>query len=641
MNRTSTRVLAALFAFSFHLHCGGSENALVSTPDENPPPENIRIAHYESCDALLSDVQANATADMEASMEASRSCNVWAEDDVPATADGAENGADAGDYTDTNLQVAGVDEPDIIKTDGNFIYAIGTDGFFVFSANDPTPLAPVSFYAEPGASNLLLTDAGVVLFSSFSDTDSNRYRLRVSLISVKDPATPTLEKSFALDGEIANSREVDGRIHVGIKSQFFYPAWIAPEIDIDTQYAAACEGDKAAMAELDLAIEMAKQKNAALIATIPLEDYLPHFSTPAIDGSAACGEIAKEIGSTADQLIGLMSLDMQSESYTLTLVKGQADELYASPRAVYLVSLWDWTSGDRTAIHRFSIDETDGETLHQYAGSGSVTGHIENRYALGEYEDALVVTTSTQTPSPTFASQSFLNTLYILDTAKPDLPILGTVENIGSYEKMYATRVIGDMAYVVTYEKIDPLFAISIANPLAPAIQGELEVSGYSEYLHPLDHNHLIGLGKEAVEDESGDFAWYQGLKLSIFDVSGTPRLVTDHTIGDRGSESQALYDAHAFTFDPERGRLYLPVELYEGGQTSVSDYGDYQYGGIHILDVTPDAITPVAEIPLPSGQALRTLAIGEFLYAMDTDTLYAIDMAHQYQIVETAGLEN
>jgi hypothetical protein len=152
---------------------------------------------------------------------------------------------------------------------------------------------------------------------------------------------------------------------------------------------------------------------------------------------------------------------------------------------------------------------------------------------------------------------------------------------------------MGDKAYMVTFRQVDPLFVIDLSDPENPEVLGELKITGYSDYLHPYDENHIIGIGKEATD--SGRF---QGLKVSLFDVSdvGNPLEVAKIEIGARGTSSDALYDHKAVLFDKGRNLLVLPVDLYEeGNDTDVGfapwAYGKFVWQGAYVLDISPDGI--------------------------------------------------
>jgi len=159
------------------------------------------------------------------------------------------------------------------------------------------------------------------------------------------------------------------------------------------------------------------------------------------------------------------------------------------------------------------------------------------------------------------AQNASTNNLYILNM---DMEHVGKVEALAPGETIYSVRFMGDRAYMVTFQKVDPLFVIDTSNPRSPKVLGKLKIPGYSDYLHPFDENHIIGFGKEAVEAKEGNFAWYQGMKLALFDVTDptNPKELFKEQIGDRGTESPLLHNHKALLFDKERGLLSFPVTV-------------------------------------------------------------------------------
>jgi len=158
---------------------------------------------------------------------------------------------------------------------------------------------------------------------------------------------------------------------------------------------------------------------------------------------------------------------------------------------------------------------------------------------------------------------------------------------------------MGDRLYLVTFRNIDPLFVIDLSDPTAPTKLGELKVTGYSGYLHPYDENHIIGIGKETEYEAKADFSWYQGVKISLFDVSdvSNPVEVAKYEIGDRGTDSPVLYDHKALLFDKEKNLLVIPVLVAEKDPTLYPDelpdwaYGEYVWQGACVFDISPDGI--------------------------------------------------
>ncbi len=214
------------------------------------------------------------------------------------------------------------------------------------------------------------------------------------------------------------------------------------------------------------------------------------------------------------------------------------------------------------------------------------------------------------------------------------------------------------MGYVVTFEQIDPLFAISFKDVANPVILSALKVTGYSDYLHPLPGGYLIGVGKDAVPASNGDFAWYLGLKLSLFQVfdNGTSSQVSKYLIGDRGTDSPVLSDHLAFTFDSTRNITVIPVMLAQvsGSQTynpnSPPPYGDYVWQGVYVFNVTESGFTLLGKVsqyppgqnfgdsPNSSLQIDRSVIIGNYLYTISQSEVMVSDLS-SFSTLATAPL--
>ena len=174
---------------------------------------------------------------------------------------------------------------------------------------------------------------------------------------------------------------------------------------------------------------------------------------------------------------------------------------------------------------------------------------------------------------------------------------MGKLEGLARGENLHSVRFMGDKCYLVTFIKTDPLFVIDLSQPTNPKVLGELKIPGYSDYLHPFDETHLIGVGKEAIGAEQGNFAWYQGLKLSLFDVTNVnnPLQLASYGIGDRGTDSPVLTDPKAFLFDNSKNLLVIPVSLAivnnsiidPYSQSKASAYGETVWQGAYVFSLT------------------------------------------------------
>lgn len=217
---------------------------------------------------------------------------------------------------------------------------------------------------------------------------------------------------------------------------------------------------------------------------------------------------------------------------------------------------------------------------------GEVPGHVLNQFSMDEFDNHFRIATTT------WLNGTLQNNIYVLNM---NLSIVGTLENLATGENLHSARFMGNRCYLVTFKTIDPLFVIDLSDPTNPEVLGELKIPGYSDYLHPYDENHLIGVGKETVEADGGSFAWYQGVKISIFDVSnvGNPIQMANYTIGDRGTDSPVLSDHKAFLFDRSKDLLVIPVLVAEINETLFPEgvplnfYGEFVWQGAYVFNIT------------------------------------------------------
>ncbi|MDP3741877.1 MAG: beta-propeller domain-containing protein, partial [Candidatus Micrarchaeota archaeon] len=272
-----------------------------------------------------------------------------------------------------------------------------------------------------------------------------------------------------------------------------------------------------------------------------------------------------------------------------TLNESQSNELYA---AVYQreQNATGEQVGEKTIVHKFMLSDANGEI--QYFGKGYVPGHLLNQFSLDEHGGYLRLATTIGEVHRERTENPATNNVYVLDAS---LNLTGKLEGLAPGERLYSSRFMGEKAYLVTFKKVDPLFVIDLSNPQKPQLLGKLKVPGYSDYLHPVDENHLIGLGKDAIPAEEGDFAWYQGVKLTLFDVSNVnnPIELSTYKIGDRGTNSYALDDHRAFLFNAANGLLVIPVTLAEINPSQYPEgvqpqsYGDYTFQGAYVFNVS------------------------------------------------------
>jgi uncharacterized secreted protein with C-terminal beta-propeller domain len=292
-----------------------------------------------------------------------------------------------------------------------------------------------------------------------------------------------------------------------------------------------------------------------------------------------------------------MAINTQNDSEEITsetFLMTPAQDLFVSLNNVYItytnywVGIRGWSDGatyqetEKTTIHKITI--ADGRI--EYKSQGEVPGYVLNQFSMDEYQGYFRIATTTGG----FWDGVAQNRIYVLDE---DLNIVGRLENLAPGEEIYSARFMGSRAYLVTFKKIDPLFVIDLSDPANPEVLGELEIPGYSDYLHPYDETHIIGVGKDTAD--MGSFAWYQGVKIALFDVSDpeNPMEISKYVIGDRGTDSYALYDHRAFLFSRSKNLLVIPVQLAEIDEEDYPEgvppdaYGEYVWQGAYVFDIS------------------------------------------------------
>ena len=464
------------------------------------------------------------------------------------------------DYSKTNVQVEDVDEADIIKTDGNYIYSISADNVVITNVKNPKKVEIVSKINDSSIPNDLLLYKEKLVVISYNNT-GNRSTL-VKIYDIKDKSKPVLLKSFEIDGSYFTTRCIDGKLYVFSKGELqknnnkvnrtYKEDSVAKEIPLNKiKYLKDNPTNKQTfIAEVDLS---------------KLDDI--HLSSYLVDLSNAY--ISKDN-------VYLLNVIYQDEVSLKSLFSwGGVIGFFASLDDTYI---------SKTQIYKFEIDKKKGVV---FKATTQVDGHTINQYSLDEKDNNLRIALETDDGS----------NIAIFDKK---LKLLGETEVVAKGEKMYASRFIGDKAYFVTFKNTDPLFVVDLANVRKPKVLGELKIPGYSTYLHPFDENHLIGIGIDTTEEVRRDVngkvisSWTSitGMKMSLFDISniGKPKEVSKTTIGDSETSSAILTNPKALLFSKEKNLLAIPVDNYqknfqiEGTEDDYSGedaYIDYEDGQI------------------------------------------------------------
>jgi len=518
--------------------------------------------------------------------------------------DSAEESAAGDDYSTTNVQVEGVDEADIVKTDGQYIYLVkGTTIRTVkaYPADTMSELGALKFSDKGFYPEELYIDGNKMVVIGYSYGNIMPFAegetatadimpafyggvSKMFVIDITDKSSMKVERELSFEGSKVSTRKVDDMVYLVLNRYdggYYYP------FAADVKVAAGAATYSAPIVNADKFLPMYYDSSAGKVAELAsCEDV--YFAPDYVDPNYLI-------------VVGF-SIDDAKSSIMKEVVLGSQGQVYASRDNLYVAEAsynWSWrgigdSSDESTTVHKFALKD---EGI-QYRGKGKVPGTILNQFSMDEFETNFRIAT---TKGNNWEEGNMTkNNVYVLN---PELDLIGKIEGIAPGENIYSTRFAGDRLYMVTFKKVDPFFVISLADPAKPEILGQLKIPGYSDYLHVYDENHVIGFGFDAVEaseaeeaDWAQDFAWYQGIKLAMFDVTDVtdPKELHKEIIGDRGTNSPVSYNHKALLFSKEKGLMAFPVTVAKipdavknDPKASASTYGDYVFQGAYIYNVS------------------------------------------------------
>lgn len=478
-------------------------------------------------------------------------------------------GGGDGSYSTTNVQVAGVDEPDIVKTDGTRIISI-TDGVLRYvdlSSGTPSLVGSLELTHSWGHSLLVEGDRALVISGgdswAYPMDDAARISMPVGTaqtmivaIDLSNPQDMKVESTLILSGGYVSARAIDGTVRVVVSS---YPQ------ELGFVYPSTPAGEGRALAQ-----------NREVILESTIDQWLPSFVTQDASGATTGSGLAVPCSRMhrPDEFAGFSTLSVVTLDLDGALVGGSGtgiiaggDTVYASTDSLY-VATSAWVPFDligteateaidnrsSTAIHRFSID---GSGLAQYEASGSVQGYLLNQFSMDEHEGVLrVAVTEGSSWGSTPESES---RVVVLEQRDGALVEIGSVGEMGKGEQIFSVRFMGDTAYVVTFRQTDPFYIVDLSDPTNPVVAGELKIDGYSAYLHPIGENLVLGVGQDA--DSNG---MTLGAKATIFDVSDPSNPIDIANWTAPGSYTDAEWDHHAFLAWAPAGIVVLPIQSWE-----------------------------------------------------------------------------
>ena len=479
------------------------------------------------------------------------------------------------DYSGTNVQEVGIDEPDILKTDGRRVLVIEDDQLHLVDVTGPTAVLTGSLRLEGHWSRDLLVagDRAFLIADTYADQDrwiepydsdgdeADGYEAagdepsaavsRLTMPGVWSPLTSLIEVDLSdptnlriaailtVQGQHVSSRVVGGAARIVVTSApgelpFVYPAGKASE-------------------------ESAERFNRQVVAETVLSDWMPDFVLESggeilAEGPLnACADVSRpaEFAGFSTLTVLTVPLDQPLSAPATTAVLAEGSTVYAGHENMYVTtntwidpedmadesrSIW-WNERWDTAIHQFDVTQPTATT---YLASGTVPGHLLNQFSLSEHEGHLRVATTTG--GPWRFDEDAESMVTVLARNDSTLDVVGQVGDMGRGERIFAVRYVGDVAYVVTFRQTDPFYTVDLADPTDPRVRGELKITGYSGYLHPIAPDRVLGIGQEATDEGRTT-----GTKVTLFDVSNMDAPRDLATWSMKGGQSGVEWDHRAF----------------------------------------------------------------------------------------------
>ena len=567
-------------------------------------------------------------------------------------------------YSGTNDYVAGVDEPDLVKSDGRRIVTVANGVLEVIDAASRTVTGRLDLRTTYGTMayqpvNLLLHGDHALLLTGGGTADGYAAGSGGSALPVYGPrlllvdlaARPTVLSSYIVQGSLVDARQTGAVARVVISSQ--------PRLEFGTQPAGASTAQLVAA-------------NQEVISHAGLDAWLPGYVASSggvtSTGHVPCSAVSHPATYSGANVLTVLTFDLGADA----LGSGDAVSIVADGSTVYGTGSSLYVAGDerwlaeaatagaeasvpagaasaaaqQTDIYRFDISSPGPP---RFASGGSVPGYLIDQYALSEWQGYLRVATTTGTSwaladgEPANA-QTSSSAVYVLSLRGPVMRLAGRVEGLGVTERIYSVRFMGPVGYVVTFRQTDPLYTVDLSDPARPRVRGSVALTGYSAYLHPASGTRLIGIGRQA--DAMGHVG---GTQVSLFDVSDLAAPALLATFGLTGAISSAEFDPHAFLYWPSSHLMVVPLQVTSSGTSAAlapggdaQAGGDAQPGGIPrsgalVLRVQDSAISEAGFITQPGTASTagyagspaieRSLVIGQTLWTISTGGAMATDL--------------
>lgn len=473
----------------------------------------------------------------------------------------------ANDYSKTNTQVQGVDEADIVKTDGTYIYYLTNEKLTIINtenASQMKEMSTIKFDETFTPEEIFLNNDKIIVIGKRYEYDKTERKIGIDedylypnymdktytsakLYNVKDKINPTLERTVEVEGDYLTARMIGSNVYIA-SNKYMYYAYIC---------------------------------NTYKSTELNEDDFKPHYLDTATSNETKsinfdCIYYIPEFEDTNYLNIVAFNITNNQEANVESYL-GAGEEIYASKENLYVTKTkYDYERKNKTSItteiYKFNLNNANCT----FAKAGDVPGSVLNQFSMDECNGYFRIAT---TDSTSWNSESNTNNLYVLNE---NLETIGKIEGLAKGERIYSVRFMGNRAYMVTFVETDPLFVIDLSNPTTPTVLGELKIPGYSKYLHPYDETHLIGIGEdtEVVNYGYGDRVVTNGMKMAMFDVTdpNNPQELYNVKIGEKGTYSELLYNHKALLFSKEKNIIAFPISITDNDY-KVTFQGAIVYG--------------------------------------------------------------
>lgn len=526
---------------------------------------------------------------------------------------GTNESSDSDDFSNTITQVEGVEEADIIKTDGKNIFYTVEQKLYAIPAKDGVFGEIQNFKVDGDIISMFLVNEKIVLiYSDYPEYRASDFEYRTYDGYYGGSNTKTGVLTFTLQNgklELENSYSQDG----------YY-------------------SDSRMIGDILYLISNKDNMQVALMEDAKdIETYIPSYNCGKEQNFIEPNDILipnnwkNQYSGLNYAIIGGIDINNMAEPISIKALADYSGQLYCSLNNIYITSPFYENNNYRTSITRLSIENGSIEPM----ATGKVDGFILNQFSMDEYKGYFRIATTidrwiessnsfSESDTVSFSRDEISNSVYILDES---LEIIGSVNDFGKTETIKSVNFSGDIGYVVTYMQTDPLFAIDLSNPKSPTILGELKINGYSSYMHSWSDGLLLGFGVDA--DENGS---EKGVKLVMFDVSDNGDLkengfytLNTETMARSYVYSSAVYNHKQLLIDLNKNIIGFPVITDAYNYYYLFKYEDGKFKQIGSINNSNDKNTYFE----------RAVYIGEYIYIFSSKNAVSVSINDMTKIDE------